>query len=403
MVNEFDKEIDAMLRNLAKGDSFAQVSAHPHLDADELSAFAENALPQKARLRMIEHLADCTNCRKILANTVLLNSEEESEIIHEEIKTIVALPAIPWYQSLFAFPKLSYAMGGLALLFCGMIGLMVWQNSQNSEPMLAQKPKTSDKTYNTGGASSEGDAPVSEVYASNSVANAPMAMGTPMANSSGLPVANSAAKENVPTSSADSETAAKPALKTGEDSLADSKIADGDTPVATKSAPITEGAKGGEEAKSVATPTNEPVDNAVNERSDKNEVSQTQVQNIQNVSPDSGNVRRSQNPPPAPSTAAGASRESEKQSEPPKAKKKMPEKSDEVNKDSSAETRRVSGKSFRKVDGGWTDTSYSGGQMTTVRRGSGDYQKLDSGLQNVGNSLSGTVVVVWGGKNYKIQ
>ena len=81
----------------------------------------------------------------------------------------------------------------------------------------------------------------------------------------------------------------------------------------------------------------------------------------------------------------------------------MPEITVDATKDSSPETRRVSGKSFRKVDGGWTDTSYSGGQTTTVKRGSDDYRKLDSGLQNVGNSLSGTVIVVWGGKNYKIQ
>ncbi len=401
MVNEFDKEIDAMLRDLAKGDTFAQILPDLHLDADEISAFAENALPKKARLRTMEHLADCSNCRKILANTFLLNSEDQSEIIHEEAKTVATIPATPWYKKLFAFPQLAYTTGAMALLLVGMVGLLVLQSSRNSEPMMAQKERAADKPYNTGGASSEGEAPLNESYSANSTANAP----STTANSASIPSNSSAAipesKDAVPMSPTGSSNSNISTLKTAEeDSLADKIKDNDDSLVATKSAEQPTDLAKKEEAKPVATPANEVAETV--ERRDMNkqsEVSQNRAENQQNISPDSKNVARQQTVSPAPS-ASGASREGEK-NETPKAKKVG--KSDEDRKDSSNGTRNIGGKTFRNANGVWTDSSYTGGATKSVKRGSDDYKKLDSGLQNIGNSLSGTVIVVWGGKNYKIQ
>src|SRR5437899_12752492 len=48
----------------AKADLPARTSTH--LDADELSAYAENALPVATRARYTAHLADCGDCRKIV-------------------------------------------------------------------------------------------------------------------------------------------------------------------------------------------------------------------------------------------------------------------------------------------------------------------------------------------------
>ena len=93
----FDKEIDAILRK-ARESEFAFALDNPqsairnpqlHLDADEISAFAENALPETAKQFYTAHLADCDACRKKLSNLVLLNAEAESENVHaEEIGTI---------------------------------------------------------------------------------------------------------------------------------------------------------------------------------------------------------------------------------------------------------------------------------------------------------------------------
>ncbi len=405
MVNEFDKEIDAMLRDLANGDSFAKVLPAPHLDADEISAFAENALPSKARLQTMEHLADCSKCRKFLANTVLLNSENKSEIIHEEVKSFLTLPAIPWYQKLFAFPQLAYTMGALALLLTGMVGLLVWQNSNTSESMVAQKEITADKPYRTGGASSDGEAPANGPYSANTASNASSIPANSAANSANSTANYSVGKDVVPMSPTSVSNSSAP-LKSGEDPVLTDKLREESPEVATKSANQPTDLAKKEEAQPSATPTldedaNSSAGAGRRELSKPNEVSQNSVvQNQQNISPDSRDVKRSQTATPPPATA-GAVNEDEKTES--KKAKKVAEKNDDDRKDQNVETRKIGGKTFRQTDGIWMDSSYPGGSTKTVKRGSNDYKKLDSGLQNIGNSLSGTVIVVWGGKNYKIQ
>ena len=57
MDSEFDKEIDVLLRQTARnGDFVSNNAATAHLDADEIAAFAENALPEKTRQTYMRHL-----------------------------------------------------------------------------------------------------------------------------------------------------------------------------------------------------------------------------------------------------------------------------------------------------------------------------------------------------------
>src|SRR4051812_41847227 len=76
MKQESDKEIDLLLRNLARtsavsqpldGNGSSAASLDEHLDADELNSYAENVVPVQARARYTEHLADCARCRQIVA------------------------------------------------------------------------------------------------------------------------------------------------------------------------------------------------------------------------------------------------------------------------------------------------------------------------------------------------
>lgn len=66
-------------------------------------------------------------------------------------------------------------------------------------------------------------------------------------------------------------------------------------------------------------------------------------------------------------------------------------------------TRNVGGKNFNNVGGIWFDTAYNKQKTKDVRRGTSDYQKLDSGLRSIADQLGGTVVVLWNGKAYRIQ
>ena len=65
--------------------------------------------------------------------------------------------------------------------------------------------------------------------------------------------------------------------------------------------------------------------------------------------------------------------------------------------------RTVSGKTFEQRDAVWYDSAYKGQVTTNVRRGTESYRKLDSGLRSITDKLSGTVVLVWKEKAYRID
>ncbi len=186
---EYDKEIDILLRQARKGeiasvgDSRLQIpnSTSDHFDADEISAFAENALPESAKARYIAHFADCDSCRKKLSNLISLNAETEGEFV--PVEKIAAVPsAVSWYQRIFAFPNLAYTMGGLLVVFSGIIGFIAVQNfndsrsseiSQISEKAQVSREMTAENKASLTEPSSSGSANTNSatVYSSNTAAN----------------------------------------------------------------------------------------------------------------------------------------------------------------------------------------------------------------------------------------
>ena len=67
MTQQTNNEIDLLLRRLGgRGGSGVPDVDADHLDADELNAYAENALPAAARTRYAEHLSDCSRCRDLV-------------------------------------------------------------------------------------------------------------------------------------------------------------------------------------------------------------------------------------------------------------------------------------------------------------------------------------------------
>src|ERR1051325_5518777 len=66
MKQETNNEMDLLLRRLGRRQDVFPPAAGDHLDTDELSAYAENALPAKTRARYTEHLAECSRCRELV-------------------------------------------------------------------------------------------------------------------------------------------------------------------------------------------------------------------------------------------------------------------------------------------------------------------------------------------------
>src|ERR1700682_518259 len=99
-------EIDTLLRDLARRERAAgsEPESAPkelaakgaHLDIDELSSYAERALPPSARARCTAHLADCDDCRKVVAQLSLAAGGLIEDTRFEE----GAIAGLTWIQKL---------------------------------------------------------------------------------------------------------------------------------------------------------------------------------------------------------------------------------------------------------------------------------------------------------------
>src|SRR5438128_557021 len=88
-------EMDRLLRRYARrnaetlpGEDGQAANGGAHMDADELNAYAEGALPEAARVRYFAHLADCDTCRKLVTELTLASGR-----VSEEKQVAGALPA----------------------------------------------------------------------------------------------------------------------------------------------------------------------------------------------------------------------------------------------------------------------------------------------------------------------
>lgn len=77
-----------------------------------------------------------------------------------------------------------------------------------------------------------------------------------------------------------------------------------------------------------------------------------------------------------------------------------------------SEAKRAAGPPARRVEGGksfelrgnvWYDTAYSGQSLTDVRRGTDAYRALDSGFRAIADKFTGTVVILWKEKGYRVR
>ena len=371
---EFDKEIDALLRQTAKGEAVSaaedsrfriQDSKSNHLDADEISAFAENALPEKAKQRFTIHLADCDACRKKLSNIILLNAEAENETAPAKEIEIIS-PVIPWYKRLFAFPNLAYTLGALVIVFSGIIGFTVLQNVNNAGnaevSQINDKPQNIQEMPADIAAETESFAGVANMAANSNAAATSLSTNKMMANS-----AAKNAPENSNMSPVVSQPVAAPPPPPKEE------------PQTGGNAPAARGNENsfvldGTESNSVS----EQKQNKVAEK-DKKEKADEDAATDTSVS-----ARKTENLP------KGAVFDSQL---------KMAKKSASPKNEAAT----VGGKTFRRANDVWYDTAYSNQPTTNIARGSEEYKKLDKKLRAIAENLKGTLVVVWKEKAYRIQ
>jgi hypothetical protein len=105
----------------ASSQSGQPMPALEHLDADQLSAFVEGALPEHERLAAVAHLAECPHCRQVAF--LMRATEPESEVA----ATSTAAPR-GWRSWFAVAPLFGAAMAGLVVT--AVIALAIhYQNS----------------------------------------------------------------------------------------------------------------------------------------------------------------------------------------------------------------------------------------------------------------------------------
>ena len=387
---EFDKEIDAILRKARGGGGVALTAiASPHLDADTIAAFAEDALPQKAKLLYVEHFADCDRCRRMLSQTVLMNSGAVTADAKAASNTILApvATAVPWYKNLFKTQNLALGMGAIVLAFGGILGYLVLQNQKAdtnaSVSQVANKP-------NLGGPYSSG------MLNANTSTNAAMPAANAMASPANASAANVASP---PAGTASNSAATLPGTTVGR--LDSGKATGAGKPADTSSADgfAVDGASK-EDSKTVAgapapPPASKPEpvrdEKAEAEKSDKLKDGDDAMLATRKRA---GEDRYGRDLPAQPSKSGPARSGpimNQTQGQSSNNSYDMPVK------------RLVGGKTFENKNGAWYDSAYRGQATSNYRRGTDEYKKLDSGLSNIADTVGGTVVLVWKGKAYRVQ
>ncbi|MGE3952272.1 MAG: hypothetical protein AB7F88_13280 [Pyrinomonadaceae bacterium] len=370
--------MDALIRREAEQTITISERAGLHLDADEIAAFAEGAVPSGSRATFVRHFAECDTCRRTLGNAIRLNAGEAASA-SPGVAAPAAVAAVPWYRRLFRFPNLAYVMGGLVVLFAGFIGVSVITFQSASSDVSMMEPAGNRTVMSESQPSAA--APISNANAdlglmSNTAANAPYGdAGVPSANTASNTVAARRAPADAPV---------------GEGVIEESRPSG--PPPATKNEDFT-------------------LDGA-----DASRIQEQRVESAKESKDDQAGRAAQAAPPPkmasVPRAKAPARRDDRKtntDSETAKTRtlkksEPLPPTAETSTLSSSSDRKKVGSRTFEFRQGAWYDTTYRGQGTINVRRNTKDYGKLDGGLKTIAESFLGTVVVtIWNGRAYRIQ
>jgi hypothetical protein len=431
-------EMDRLLRRYARrkgetlratqdagDDATTKPDVGSHLDADEMNAYAENALPEAARSRYFAHLADCDSCRKLVTELALaasISNEGKARVAALDIKPPTSWRA--WLAAIFSPPVLRYGVPALAL-FAVVIVVIVATRSQRDAGSVAQNkdesgysqraeaPATTSTTANTTATGT-----VESHANSNTVALAdqqtqaqPGVMATPP------PAKDGPMEEAAPVVSqetvAKSETAqtADTRDKVGEFGAerkrGQTEVADADAPPPARPSPVLS-----------APAANEPQDR---DRQDEAKKARGAGKDDTNALPVNGraasgavvdNKQASEDRNVVGGAMATTTRAAQNQARRPSVARKSVPASEatererkEPAKEAPPETQSVGGRRFQRRGNAWVDTSYNSSRPTTnIHRGSEQYRALvadEPGLRTITQQLGGEVIVVWKSRAYR--
>ncbi|HEY6806960.1 MAG TPA: hypothetical protein VI306_25510 [Pyrinomonadaceae bacterium] len=396
--------MDLLLRKLGRTATSSGEPENLHLDADELNAYAEKALPPTAYARYTKHIADCTQCRKTVSDLAVA----AGVLVEAPAKKPDASPSgfKAFWASLFSPLVLRYSVPALILAIVATVGLLVFRtpnptkvasNAERTQDSVAQSQSSPgstgsglvDQTKLAEGRSA--GAPTTETkpeapkenkssadeerQPKDAKSDQPVPANEPSAAAAPPPPAS------VPAGNAGTQPAPKPSVVAQPERRAD-EIRTADSDAVAKQADKT--AQKGPDDDKKATPKATSAGGFI-------------------VGPLATNGRAAASRPAkepmkekaeATRSRANAGSESEE-----------PKRGEREDKNES-ETRSVAGRRFRHEGSAWIDVAYSSQATTVISRGSEQYRALvadEPGIKTIAEQLSGEVIVMWKGRAYKIR
>jgi hypothetical protein len=437
----FDKEIDSLLRRRARsltevrsdGDGAPEQGGGAHLDADELNAFAEGALPAQARNAVASHLADCERCRGVVvglarATGFEVASERRAAVAEgSEVAGVAGWRA--WLSSLLSPRSLRYASAALALCVVGVVSYVALYTRTGSgrngaQVALSERRRTEDAKEAAGAAASANTENANtgiNMNAEGTLGRADEASRAASVNASAQPQAgrgHGAAEIPLAPSEVASEAAGS-APAPGPPPAAKSDARDEVAAAAPKATPAGEQEVAKSESKDKSARAAEPAEEgaALDQPSQQKRANQQARMNEVQM-PDGSRSRaagNTQSNTAGVGGAAPATRAEDRDSAAtrgPEARRGRSaalarEKGEDDETVRVGETRDAAGHRFRRVGGAWVDVNYKPSMSSTgVRRGTESFRALVADLPEIGRvaeQIGGEVIVVIHGRAYHIR
>lgn len=443
MKEGFDREIDSLLRRRARGtaelrswgEGVGDGSTGAHLDADELGAFAEGALPPSARVAAASHLADCDGCRRIVVGLARV-ADAGAEVKQQAVAATASAepertPA--WralIMSLFAPRVMRFAVPLLALSLVGVVSYVALRSKSGGALEMtkdAPAPNTTlqnEPSVPAGSTASSANANMAGLIGQNSNAalREEAATGAPQSEPKGHGGVEAPRPVVTDEDRAESQpsTAAPPppppaaaAEGPAELSKAPAKAA----PAEESEVARTESrdkSDGRERSQRASEPGDDAVSNDALQRRGQSRAGEVQMpdggaRNSQKRADNNvagnyggGNASTTAAPKESDGARAGAVRR-ERQARP--AEKKAEAEGEATYR--AGDTRMAAGHRFRRERGAWVDVNYKDSMPSTgVHRGTEAFRALVASVPEVGRvaaAISGEVTVVVGGRAYLIR
>lgn len=340
-----------MLRGFGRAESPLSAESGPHIDADQLAAFLEGALPSLARANLISHASNCDACREVFASAIDLN--EQPKVAEAAVAAPVFEPKRRW--RFLGMPAFAAALSGLlVVVFAGLIGVRYFSHADQNN-IVAQKTETGQPT--TAAPSAAQNSASSAQTASN---NATMPEASNSAANANAAVSKNERPADIPVV-LPRAFAEPPADKQADDNVATSQRSD---------------LGGAARPPTVASAAPEP---------EKKPAAGVQMDGVSPADTRKAEAKEmpSDAQPRAKANTLAKDRDQEKLASSP------------------STTRTVSGKTFTRRDGIWYDSAYKGGKTLDRAKNCDKCGAMDPGLERIVTSLPGTIIVVWGGQNFK--